>query len=576
MLWLAALAAHLTIVSLRTAKNRRSRGSPMPNQLRLLAAGALLVLPCELFSQADHHHNTAKPPERLGRVVFPTTCNAQAQIRFERGLALLHSFWYEEAGHTFGTVIAADSSCAMGYWGLAMSTLHPLWTPPSPKENEAALAAAERSVHLARPGSREADYAGAIATYYRGYDATEHRTRLFAYQAAMERVAQRHPKDDEAQIFYALALTAIGQLEANDTTYARPRRAAAILEPLFRKYPEHPGLAHYLIHAYDYPGLADRGTVAAARYAQIAPSVPHALHMPSHIYTQIGQWDQSIESNLRSADAARGFEQKQHLEGMWDQHGHALDYLVYAYLQQGRDAEAKRIVDRAKAVTSGFPPNSLINDYALAAIPARYALERGQWSEAKLLAVRPAPSWRAAEAITRFARAIGAARSDDSAAARAEIDTLGMIGAALAKAGGEQAYWSKQVEIQRLAASAWLARQVGDTVAALRLAASAADLEDITAKHPVTPGAVLPARELYADLLLETGRATGALRAYQASLARQPNRSRSLLGAARAAQSAGDRAAAFRRYRQFLRLMEKADRARPELSEARKAVAPSP
>ncbi len=547
----------------------------MPIQLRVIAAGALLLLPAQLFAQADHHHHGGKPPERLGQVVFPTTCNAKAQVQFERGLALLHSFWYEEAGNSFRAVIAADSNCAMGYWGQAMSTLHPLWTPPSAKESETALAAAERAVRLAPAGSREADYAGAIATYYRGYTATDHRSRLIAYQTAMEKVAQRHPKDDEAQIFNALALIAVGQLEADDTTYSRQRRAATILEPLFRKHPEHPGLAHYLIHAYDYPGLADRGTAAAARYSQIAPSVPHALHMPSHIYTQVGQWDHSIESNLRSAQAARTFEQKQHL-GFWDQHGHALDYLVYAYLQQGRDAEARRIVDQVKGVGSVFPANSLINDYALAAIPARYALERGQWREAESLAVRPAPSWPAAEALTHFARAIGAARGHDSGVARTEIDSLGMITGALAKAGGPQTYWSKQVEIQRLAASAWLARELGDTAEALRLAASAADVEDITAKSPVTPGAVLPARELYGDLLLETGRAAEAARAYQASLARQPNRARSLLGAARAAQAAGDRIAALRSYRQLLRLMDKADRTRPELGEARKAVALSP
>jgi tetratricopeptide (TPR) repeat protein len=549
--------------------------SPMPIQLRVIAAGALLLLPAQLFSQGDHDHHAGKPPERLGQVVFPTTCNAKAQFKFERGLALLHSFWYEEAGNSFRAVIAADSNCAMGYWGQAMSTLHPLWTPPSPKESETALAAAERAVQLARAGSREADYAGGIATYYRGHTATDHRSRLIAYQAAMEKVAQRHPKDDEAQIFNALALIAVGQLEADDTTYSRQRRAATILEPLFRKHPEHPGLAHYLIHAYDYPPLADRGIAAAARYSQIAPSVPHALHMPSHIYTQVGQWDHSIESNLRSAQAARTFEQKQHM-GFWDQHGHALDYLVYAYLQQGRDAEARRIVDQVKGVGSVFPANSLINDYALAAIPARYALERGQWREAESLAVRAAPSWPAAEALTHFARAIGAARGHDSAVARTEIDNLRMITGALAKAGGPQTYWSKQVEIQRLAASAWLARELGDTAEALRLAASAADLEDITAKPPVTPGAVLPARELYGDLLLETGRAAEAARAYQASLRRQPNRARSLLGAARAAQGAGDRTAALRSYHQLLRLMEKADRARPELTEARKAVALSP
>jgi tetratricopeptide (TPR) repeat protein len=543
----------------------------MQLQLRAIAVAVLLFRPCQLFSQAGHDHHADKPPERLGRVIFPTTCEAGAQAQFERGVALLHSFWYEEAGKTFRAVVAADSNCAMGYWGEAMSTLHPLWTPPSLKESETALELSERAVQLARAGSREADYAGAILTYYRGYDAIDHRTRLIAYQTAMEKMAQRHPKDDEARIFYALALIAVGQLEANDTTYSRQRQAATILEPLFRKYPQHPGLAHYLIHAYDYPALADQGTAAAARYAKIAPTVPHALHMPSHIYTQVGHWDQSIQSNLRSARVARAFEQKQRL-GLWDQHAHALDYLVYAYLQEGRDAEARAIVDQVKRVDSVFPPSSLINDYALAAIPARYTLEREQWAEARSLALRPAPDWRAAEAITHFARAIGAARGADSVVARAEIDSLGMISSALAKGGGPQTYWSKQVEIQRLAASAWLAKLVGDTAHALRLAESAADLEDITAKHPVTPGPVLPARELYGDLLLETGRPAEAARAYQTSLALQPNRARSLLGAARAARSAGERAAARRSYAQFLRLMEKADRTGPELNEARKAI----
>jgi hypothetical protein len=547
----------------------------MQLQLRATIIATLLLQPCELVSQAGHDHQAGKPPERLGRVVFATTCDPRAQVRFERGLALLHSFWYEEAGQAFRAVVAADSSCAMGYWGEAMSTLHPLWTSPSQKESEIALAAAMRAVRLARSGSREADYAKAIATYYVGYGTIDHRTRLMAYQAAMEKLAQRHPTDDEARILYALALIAVGQLDANDTTYARQRLAASILEPLFRKYPDHPGLAHYLIHAYDNPALARQGLVAAQRYALIAPSVPHALHMPSHIYTQVGQWDQSIECNLRSARAAQIFERKQHV-GFWDQHGHALDYLVYAYLQQGRDAEARRIVERVKRVKAVFPENSLINDYALAAIPARYALERGQWREARSLTVRPAPGWPAAEAISHFARAIGAARSHDSATARTEIDTLGIIGSALAKAGGPQTYWSTQVEIQRRAAVAWLAWDSRDTATALRLAASAADLEDITAKLPVTPGAVLPARELYGDLLLESGRGAEAAKAYQASLARQPHRARSLLGAGRAAQAAGDRASARQSYRQFLQLMGKSGRARPELSEAQKGLALSP
>jgi tetratricopeptide (TPR) repeat protein len=524
-----------------------------------------------LLAQDAHEHGGA-PPERLGRVVFPTSCESEARQRFERAVALLHSFWYEEARRAFEEVVAADSTCGMGYWGQAMSTLHPLWTPPVEAESQTALAAAERAVTLTREGSRERDYAEAIATYYRDYASVPHATRLIAYENAMGGVARRYEQDEEASIFYALALIAHGQLEAGDTTHARQRQAGAILEPLFEERPNHPGLAHYLIHAYDSPALADRALSAAGQYAEIAPSVPHAEHMPSHIYTRVGRWDDSIASNLRSAEAGRSFEESQHLNALWDQHAHALDYLVYAYLQQGRDEEAKRIFDKVIGVTEVFPANSLTNDYALAAIPARYVLERGKWSDAVRLVVRPAAGWRATEAITHFARVIGATRSGEMEKANIEVDSLALIEDELARAGGPQAYWSGQVKIQRLAASAWLAHAGGDDGEALKLAASAADLEDTTEKHPVTPGAVLPARELYADLLLEVGRPVEARRAYEASLARQPNRARSLFGAARAAELAGDQAAARLRYAEFLQVMTGADGDRPELAAAQTAL----
>jgi len=524
-----------------------------------------------LAAQGEHQHGAARL-EQVGRVAFRTTCRPLARQHFERGVALLHSFWYEESGLAFAAASAADTGCAMAYWGRAMSLLHPLWTPPPPAEARDGLAQAERAVRLSGAGTRERGYAEAIATFYRGYDGSNFRPRLEAYEAAMAALAQRYPTDDEAQIFHALALIAVGQLDASDTTYARQRRAGTILEPLFRRHPEHPGLAHYLIHAYDSPALARQGIGAAAHYAEIAPSVPHAQHMPSHIYTRVGMWDASIASNRRSADAARAFEQRQHMAALWDQRGHALDYLAYAYLQEGRDREAKAVLDQTAGVTAGFPANSLTNDYALAAIPARYLLERDRWAEAKTLAVRPASTWRAAEALTHFARALGAARSGDSVSARAEVDTLRQLEETLAQVSG-QAYWATEVRIQRLAASAWAARLAGDTVAALEAARSAADLEDVTGKHPVTPGALLPARELYGDLLLELGRPGEALRAYQASLSRQPNRARSLFGAARSAELSGDSAAARQRYQQLEKLLSAGDGNRPELAQARKALA---
>jgi hypothetical protein len=491
-----------------------------------------------LQAQAGHDH-TGPAPERLGHVDFASGCHPRVQARFERGVALLHSFWYEEAGRAFGEVAAADSGCALAYWGRAMSVLHPLWTPPTPGERDRALADAERAVRLSGAGTRPRDYAEAIAAYYRG-DAVEDGARLLAYERAMAGVARRRPEDEEARIFHALALIALGQLHASDSTYARQREAARILEPLFRRHPDHPGLAHYLIHAYDSPALARDGAAAADRYASIAPSVPHAEHMPSHIYTRIGAWDKSITANLRSVEAAKRFE-AQHGGALWDQDAHALDYLAYAYLQTGRVADARAVADRVAGATAVFPAGTLTTDYALAAIPARLALERDDWQAAETLSVRPAPAWRGAEGITRFARALGAARGGHAAAARAEIDSLAELERTLSVAGGPQAYWSTQVRIQRLAASAWVALAAGDTADALRQGMAAADLDDAVEKHPVTPGAVLPARELYGDLLAQTGRPAEARAAYALVRARQPGRARCLAAMGRVGQTVGER-----------------------------------
>jgi len=529
---------------------------------------AALVVAVPLAAQAPGEHDGHA--QQLGRVRFATSCNAAARTEVERGVAYLHSFWYEKAAETFAAAAAADSGCAMAFWGQAMSLLHPLWTPPSSADARAALGVIDRGLARAKT-TRERGYLDAIRAYYVDYDRTDPKARLVRYALAMDSVRQRSPSDTEAAIFYALALIAVGQANATDTTFTYQMRADSILEPLFRREPRHPGLAHYLIHTNDVPQLAAHGLYAARRYAEIAPDVPHAQHMPSHIFTRLGAWDDAIASNTRSAAAARAYEVERGLTAMWDQRAHALDYLAYAYLQEGRDTAAQRVVDEAAAASAGYPAGSLTHQYAFAAIPARCALERGRWAEAARLAVRPAPEWPAAEAITHFARAIGAARESDTALARHEIAVLAQIESTLT--AGPQAYWAGQVAIQRLAATAWLELATGDTASAVLHAGQAADREDGTQKHPVTPGPVLPARELEGDLLLLAGRPAAAGRAYAATLALSPNRARSLFGLARASELTGDMATALARYREFLSLMAKADGARPELAIARRAVA---
>ena len=422
--------------------------------------------------------------EQLGRVRFATSCGGAAQSGVEHGVAYLHSFWYEKAAETFAAATAADSGCAMALWGQAMSVLHPLWTPPSSADARAALGVIDRGLARAKT-TRERGYLNAIRAYYADYDRTDPKARLVRYALAMDSVRRRSPSDTEAAIFYALALIAVGQANATDTTFTYQKRADSILEPLFRREPRHPGLAHYLIHTNDVPQLAAHGLYAARRYAEIAPDVPHAQHMPSHIFTRLGAWDDAIASNTRSAAAARAYEVERGLNAMWDQRAHALDYLAYAYLQQGRDTAAQRVLDEAAVAPAGYSAGSLTHQYAFAAIPARCALERGRWAEAARLAVRPAPEWPAAEAITHFARAIGAARESDTALARHEIAVLAQIESTLAP--GPQAYWSGQVAIQRLAATAWLELATGDTASAVLHAGQAADREDGTQKHPVTP-----------------------------------------------------------------------------------------
>lgn len=528
-----------------------------------LLVAALLFAAHPAAAQMDMAEHGGKPPAHLGHVHFPSSCNAAAAGRVERGVALLHSFWYEEAGQAFRDAAAADSTCAMAYWGQATSILHPLWAPSSAKDLQDGAALSQRAQALAAPTARERGYVDAISAFYAGGAQLRFVDRVRAWSDALARLHSAEPADTEAAIFYALSLVAVAQNSAPDTTYALQRQAGDLLEPLFQVQPDHPGLAHYLIHAYDSPALASRAVHAADRYSGIAPDVPHALHMPSHIYTRLGMWDASIAINARSAAASRRYEKEQHLDAVWDQRLHAMDYMAYAYLQEGRDGAARRLADSAATIQRVSPPHSSA-EYAFAAIPARYALERGKWREAAALTLRPGLAEPGAIAVTWFARAVGAARSGDAATARSALAALGSVDDSLA--ARRVPIWAGAVHAERLAASAWLALAAGDTASALREASGAADLEELTPKHPVTPGAILPARELQGDMLLAVGRPADALAAYTATLARAPRRARAIAGAIEAARRAGDHVAERKWRAEYRTLMAHADRGSSRLA----------
>jgi tetratricopeptide (TPR) repeat protein len=443
----------------------------------------------------------------------------------------------------------------MAHWGVAMTLLgNPMArVSPSPERLAQALAAAEKAIALAtNVTDRERSYIDAVVVLYRDHQSKDHLERMRLHEQAMQRTHEKFADDPEATIFLARAMVA--NAPPTDMTFARQLQAASLLEPLFQKQPDHPGLAHYIIHAFDAPAVAKSGLAAARRYAEIAPDAPHALHMPSHIFTRLGYWDESIETNTRSAQA----------EPNPDAAVHPMDYMVYAYLQQGRDRAAGEVVGRAVNLPNRF--YSGVQGYNFTAMPARYALERQRWTEAAQLTV-PTDAPAHFTAITRFARAVGSARRGDAAGAEQEIAALTELRDALA--AQNDTYWRTIVEAQRLAASAWAAHARKDDVAALRLAREAAELEETVEKHPVTPGPLLPARELEADLLLELGKHAEALQSYEKTLQREPRRARALFGAARAAELSGDAAKARTRYTELLELMDRADGDRPEPRAAR-------
>jgi len=497
---------------------------------------------------------------QFGTVHFATSCNDVAQRRFDRAMRYQHSFWYAQSKQIFEEALAADPECAIAHWGIALSLLFNPHVPP-PAENLAlGHAALEKAKSLAIKTPRERDYIEALLAFYAGDAQVRHGQRVQAYLKAMEALAQRYPDDDEAQIAYAITLNVAAP--PHDKTYANQLKGAAILEPIFKRQPRHPGVAHYLIHLYDYPPIAEKGLEAAKRYAEIAPAAPHALHMPSHIFTRVGYWKESVASNAASARAAKAGKE------LHDQL-HAMDYQVYAHLQLAQDREARAVVDEMLEL-KGYNPNVRGGFYAVAASEARYAIERNDWGAAAALQLRPS-RFAYVDAITHLARALGAARAGNLDSARADIAKLAELREKLRDA--KDAYWSEQVDIQWQVATAWLLAADNKHDAALAGLKAAADAEDRTEKSIVTPGPLAPARELYGMMLLDRGLAADALAQFEAVLDKEPNRFNAFAGAADSARRLGDTAKARTYAERLVGLAGAGDSARPALAAARQLLA---
>jgi hypothetical protein len=536
--------------------------------IKLIAAVLLVFVAARGMTQ-DHERANS---EKLGDVHFATSCNGVAQREFNRAVALLHSFQFSRAIEGFSAVLGEDPTCAIAYWGIALSDWSNPFAPGIRDTGQLQLGRenAERGKSQGARTDRERAYLAAVGKLYSDFENTPQQVRLLAYRDAMKDVATKYPEDHEAQTFYALAL-AVAE-DPGDKTYADRLKAGTILEKLFDEEPTHPGLAHYIIHAYDVSALAGRALIAARLYAEIAPDAPHALHMPSHTFTRLGYWQESIDSNVAAAAAARS-------EGQTAEELHASDYETYAYLQTGQDQAAAGIVSSLPEIASRFDPMAVLigagppaaGYFALAAIPARYALERRDWQQAEKLALRETP-FPYTDAMTWFARGLGAARLGHAAAANEAATALMRIQERLSRTN--EPYWARQVEIQALAVAAWSALAAGKKEEALRQMGSAAALEDATEKSALTPGPLSPARELFGEMLLETNQPTKALKQFEATLKKEPRRFRSLYGAAHAAQLIGSSNANHRYFRELLQVCADADKpGRRELKEARDALA---
>jgi hypothetical protein len=536
-------------------------------RVKLIATFVLTLVTSHGIAR-EHQHESG---EKLGTVHFATSCNEVVEKDFNRAVALLHSFQFNHAIEEFNAVLGEDPMCGIAQWGIALSD----WSNPFATgmkdrgQLQLGRESAERGKIVGAKTARERAYIAAVGELYRDFESTQQRSRLLAYRDAMRDVAAKYPEDHEAQIFYALALAASEDPAVK--TYADRLKAGAILEKLFEEEPTHPGLAHYIIHTYDVPALAGRGLVAARRYSAIAPDAPHALHMPSHTFTRLGYWQESIESNIAATAAARR-------EGQTAEELHASDYETYAFLQTGQDEAAGRIVKSLPEIASRFDPKAVISGagsppvgyFALAAIPARYALERRDWKQAVQLALRETP-FPYADAMTWFARGLGAARLGQAAAANESATALQQIRVRLLKA--DENYWARQVEIQELAVRAWAALAEGNKEGALRQMKSASELEDGTEKSAVTPGPLAPARELLGEMLLETNEPAQALMQFEATLKKEPGRLRSLYGAAHAAQLNGSRDTSQKYFHEILTVCARADKpGRSEVLEAQRSI----
>jgi tetratricopeptide (TPR) repeat protein len=518
-----------------------------------------------------------------GTVDFPVSCTPAARPDFVRGVALLHSFFYEEARRIFTDVAAKDPTCAMAQWGIAMTWWHPIWTPPTPDEMSAGKAAIEKAMGMTAGTDRERGFIQALNVYYNSSDSPNPgavgqschgpvgaRDRVVAYEKAIRQLSEKYPDDFEVQTFYAFAILAVGYATPTDTTLAKQLQAAALLEKLWKKNPNHPGVTHYLIHSYDYPALAERGLAAARSYGSIAPWVPHALHMPSHIFTRLGMWEESIAANRSSADASRAYAAMRHRDATEAEELHALDYTVYSYLQEGQDAKAKEIVDFTATVRKTNPELEFSAGYALAAIPSRYALERNAWSEAATLPVPELPHWSSFpsfEGLIEYSHALGRAHTGDIEGARKAIDRMHQLRDATTDPNFD--YFKRHLDLQMQAASAWVAYGENKKEEAVTMLRRAADAEDIMGKHPVSPGALVPAREQLGDLLLELDRPKEAQQEFEAALKIYPGRFRGLYGAAQAAEQVGEKEKANHFYAKLIQQTAKADGSRGELAQLR-------
>jgi len=506
--------------------------------------------------------------KEVGKVHFAVSCTPAAQEQFDHAVALLHSFFWPETIKAFSAVAATDPTCIMAYWGIAISQRpNPLIGAPDYAAQKRGWEAVEKAKTISAKTQREADYIGAMEALYKDYDKADYHTRVVAYTKVMEQIYRRYQDDSEAPIFFALALNESADLF--DKTLTNQRKAAAILERAFAKQPTHPGAAHYLIHSYDYPALAAQGLPAAIKYAALAPASPHALHMPSHVFSMLGLWPDLIMADTNSLAAAEAYSEKNFGGAAYGNILHSMDFLTYAYLQTAQDQKAKAMVEKHDGITK-WVNHVLPGDMGYAAIPVRYALERSQWSEAA--ALQPVESqYLQAIAIGHFARALGAARSGRPAASSADIAKLDALSKALADAGNK--YWAEQVNIQYGTAKAWVAKAEGRTDEAVASMRAAANLEDASEKNISMENRLFPMRELLGDMLLETGQPQAALAAYEQALTRTPARVRSYYGAAKAAEKMGDGAKAKGYYRKIVALCPAGNTERPELKEARAILA---